>query len=88
MTEQAWLIERSGEYWAAGPFSSWQESQALDPDLWRKSWTKDANAALRFARKQDAEMVIRYEGWQHAVATEHMWIDAALAHGEKADKTK
>lgn len=73
--ETAWLVERNGEFWAAGPASSSATDRSVDPEAWRRLWTRDAGAALRFARKQDAETVIQFEGWQHAVATEYMWVD-------------
>jgi hypothetical protein len=38
----------------------------------------DPNKALRFARKEDAEMVIEDFGWTEARATEHMWCDPLL----------
>ena len=70
----AWLIERAGQWYAAAPHSRWGEQQAIDANTWRENWTSDANKALRFARKRDAETLIRYEGWQNAVATEHIWL--------------
>ena len=70
----AWLIERDGQWYAAAPHSRWTTQQAIDANTWRENWTSDANKALRFARKRDAETLIRYEGWQNAVATEHIWL--------------
>jgi hypothetical protein len=70
--ETAWLIERNGRWYAAGPASRYEWQQALvTPDL----WTADANKAIRFARKEDAETMIRFEGLQNTVATEHIWTD-------------
>jgi hypothetical protein len=37
-------------------------------------WTSDSIAALRFARKQDAESYIADIGWTEIVATEHEWL--------------
>lgn len=36
-------------------------------------WTEDHLKALRFARKEDAEHVIKYYGWTEATAVEHSW---------------
>ena len=47
----AWLIENPGD----GP--SYFRFTVSDDD-----WTRDHNAAVHFARKQDAEQVIRYYG--------------------------
>lgn len=71
----AWLIERDGQWYAAAPHSRWTTQQAIDANTWRENWTTDANEALRFARKCDAETLIRYEGFQNAVATEHVWLE-------------
>lgn len=71
--ETAWLIERSGEWYAAAPHSSWTVRQAIDPGLWRENWTTDANTALHFSRKQDAEALIRFDGLQNASATQHVF---------------
>jgi hypothetical protein len=57
----AWLIENQG----SGPIYF-----QLEDD---NDWTMDHNAALHFARKQDAEKVIAYYGWTAAKAVEHMW---------------
>lgn len=69
-----WLIERipvgTQPVWWGPPCSRWEWQQALvTPDL----WTSDASKAVCFARKEDAEAVIRFEGFQHAIATDHMW---------------
>ena len=73
--ETAWLIERNGQWYAAAPHSRWTTQQAIDASTWRENWTSDANKALRFARKCDAETLIRYESLQNAVATEHVWLE-------------
>ena len=71
--ETGWLIERSNgsqPLWWGPPCSRWEWQQALiAPD----QWTADASKALRFARREDAEAMIRFEGLQHAIATDHMW---------------
>lgn len=37
-------------------------------------WTPDHNAALRLARREDAQQVIDYYGWTSAKPIEHMWV--------------
>ena len=57
--EFGWLIE-----------NDWNER----PEWWRPlKWTTDANEAVRFARKEDAERVIREMLFANAHATEHIW---------------
>lgn len=60
--ETGWLIERTNE----GIPHWWTGS----------SWTTDSLAAIRFARKCDAEAVIRgvLGEFCKATATEHQWI--------------
>lgn len=71
--ETGWLIERTNggqPLWWGPPCSRWEWQQALvSPEL----WTTDASKAVRFSRKEDAEAVIRLEGFQNAIATDHMW---------------
>jgi hypothetical protein len=62
-TEIAWLIERSAGF---------------DPMWWdgRGRFVSDANDAVRFARKVDAERVIDYLRFDNTVkATEHGWVE-------------
>lgn len=61
--ETAWLIELRGNVpkW-------WSLEYRPGPN-----WTQDANRALRFARKEDADAYIWDIGWTEAFATEHMW---------------
>ena len=74
-----WLIERGGEWYRAF-HTDWAVKQALDPTLWqRENWTKDANLALRFARREDAENLIRCWNLQKTTTTEHQWVGRALA---------
>jgi hypothetical protein len=66
--ERGWLIElatMSGPEW-------WSLS---DPN----NWTKDSRAALRFARKEDAELYAAEIGWTETFASEHIWCDPAPA---------
>jgi hypothetical protein len=61
--ETGWLVELKGSepmWWSLDP--------ADEP-----AWTKDANKALRFARKVDADTFILDAGWTEAFASEHMW---------------
>ncbi len=68
--ESAWLIEFPGHgkptyYGLSG------EGSML-------GITSDHNDAIRFARKQDAEMMIADVGWNAAEAVEHMWCDGKM----------
>lgn len=74
--ETGWLIERSGQWYAAAPHTSWTIRRAV-ADLNRENWTHDAAGALRFARKIDAETLIQFVGWQNATATEHVFLGNA-----------
>jgi hypothetical protein len=76
--ESGWLIERAGQWYAASPHTDWTIRQAVN-NLHAENWTWDASAALRFARKVDAETLIRFVGWQNAVATEHVFIGASVS---------
>jgi len=58
----AWLVEQAGANSA-----TW-----LAEDAPMGCFTADPNNVIRFARKQDAEAVIKILGLQ-AVATEHIW---------------
>lgn len=55
---------------------AWLVEQSFDdaPHWWYGSdFTADANEAVRFCRKEDAEQVILERGLVDARATEHMW---------------
>jgi hypothetical protein len=65
----AWLIER-------GPVPEWFVGYAPED---RDGWSRDPNSACRFARREDAGLVL---GWLRGSfkieglrATEHEWID-------------
>lgn len=68
--EYGWLVEDSRNHPSGIRYRTWGD---FGPE-----WTNDPNKALRFARRQDAEMFARddEDAW-HIV--EHMWpaIDAA-----------
>lgn len=59
--EKAWLIEMSFD----GKAHWWFGSDFID----------DANQAVRFSRREDANQVILERGLVDAVPTEHIWID-------------
>jgi hypothetical protein len=66
MTETGWLVEKRGlgrPYW-------------LTAYLGQLTFSADANDAIRFSRRQDAEAIIAelYDQDSH-VATEHQWGD-------------
>lgn len=65
--ETGWLIEFSRRV-SAQPTWYGQTEEGLGQ-------TTDAGKALRFARKEDAEMVIADFGWTEASAADHMWCD-------------
>ena len=70
MTESGWLIERTSTppKWWTGCDSGFGEA-----------WTTDSLSAVRFARKEDAEMVIvatlllKPKG--NVLAIEHEWVN-------------
>lgn len=82
--ERGWLIEHTASS-PDGPTWLFFEPPLRDLMLARPwmAFTKDANAALRFGRKGDAEAVLkmlRMDGLDWLVATEHQWLDTqALA---------
>ena len=78
--EVGWLIERNGQWYAAAPHTDWTIKQAIN-NRHAENWTHDANEALRFSRKVDAETLIRFVGWQHATATEHAFIARGAPDG-------
>ena len=63
-SEAAWLVERDADRF--GPVRWWAAGEA--------QFVINANDATRFARKADAEAVIRSEKLSGVTATEHMWI--------------
>lgn len=63
-SEVAWLIELAGNHGAPNYFQ-------LEHD---NDWTSDANRALRFARRQDAQAYIYHIGWTEPKPVEHMWL--------------
>ena len=53
-----------------------RDPNMMQPEWWNGyAWTRDANTAIRLARKQDADAIIATDPlvFQHASATEHMW---------------
>lgn len=63
--ETAWLAEHQNN----GP--CWWGRTPDGEDAF--GWTKDPLAALRFARKEDAEAYIEETGWNDVSAVEHIW---------------
>lgn len=66
---------------------AWLIEAKITPALWLQAdpiqktyrWTADANEAVRFARKQDAENMIGLWSLCAAAAVEHMWCDPPSA---------
>lgn len=67
-TEYAWLIELKPHAFTSPEPKYWGIDAEGELD-----WTKDHMAAIRFARKQDAQAIIKYYGWTEADAVEHGW---------------
>lgn len=69
--DTAWLIE----FFGRGPPTYY--GKTTEDGL---SMTRDHNAAVRFARQEDADMVIDDIGWTRpdVQAVEHMWCDGKL----------
>lgn len=64
--ETGWLIETT----AYGDDIHYWNGHMFDDD----DWTKDSIEAVRFARKEDAQKIIDYIGWDNGVfAIEHGW---------------
>jgi hypothetical protein len=95
----AWLVEfpQHGDFYSGGerkgPAVPTQWLSAARSGHGVSARTSDANKAIRFCRQEDAEAMILYlnstgfsdiTGPTNAIATEHMWIGAALkdASGE------
>jgi hypothetical protein len=75
LRETGWLIERKGPTWA---------SVQLEPYVAFK-WTYDSTKAIRYARREDAEMTKALMQDPHSLkVTEHVWIGAALAAHEES----
>lgn len=68
MNETGWLIERNIDN-----LTHWY---AVD-DNHESKWIRDASKAVRFARKVDAEAIIRLKAlaYRGATATEHSWSE-------------
>lgn len=66
----AWLIE-------------WPDDGNLHPLRWwhgEFGYTRDPNKTPRFARREDAEMAIKYLKLVGAKAVEHMWMNGKVTH--------
>lgn len=64
--ELGWLIEFKPEHQPRPTYYGENGEGVL-------GWTSDSLSAIRFARKQDAELVIECEGFTEAFACEHRW---------------
>lgn len=64
--ETGWLIELKPSVVTVPAYWGVDRDGELD-------WTKDDKAAIRFARKEDAQAVIKHYGWTEADAVEHQW---------------
>jgi len=63
--ETGWLIE------LRGLTPKWYGRVEGDDSL--LGWTTDSLSALRFSRREDAQVVIDDIGWTRAFPSEHMW---------------
>ena len=86
----AWLIERSRP--GSGPV--WWAAKQYDvsvPDLWH--FSPDANHAVRFSRREDAEAVMRALGGSVELhestvrVTEHIWLGARVSERPAPNET-
>lgn len=66
--ETAWLIEFTQSVSKQPAWYGADDTEGL-------GMVTDANQAIRFCRKWDAEQVITEIGWTEAFATEHAWLD-------------
>ncbi len=71
MTDYGWLIELKPTVFPAPHYYGENEEGVL-------GWTSDHLKVVRFARRDDAELVIRCEGWTEAFAVEHGWDGTPL----------
>jgi len=67
--ESAWLIES----FHVGHAVWW--SRVDNPEDGVTGWSDDSQAAIRFARAQDAQAIIDAIGWTTAKPSEHLWVD-------------
>ena len=67
--EFAWLIEKSGEVHYSGPMYYAMSEFSGEEEY----WTTDPYRAVRFARQQDADDMIRGFKIANASAVEHGW---------------
>ncbi len=67
-TEIGWLIALLPSVQAQPTWYGETEEGSL-------GWTTDNLAAVRFARKEDAQRVVDCEGFTEVRVEEHMWVD-------------
>lgn len=83
MSETGWLIEAWNPRTNTFGASWWSLTTENEDEL--DAWSPDSDAALRFARQQDAQAYIDATGWTDARPTEHAWVgDGERVGGEKA----
>lgn len=73
--EVAWLVE------ILGAVPTYYSFAVDDPDSLWGGFDPDVNKATRFARREDAEALIKVAGWSgpRVSATEHIWSDNLVA---------
>ena len=64
--ESGWLIELKASVQSTPAYYGENEEGVL-------GWTSDNMKAIRFARKEDAQLIIDCEGYTEAFACEHGW---------------
>lgn len=67
MSQTAWLIEGGAVIGNPAKYLSVENEQYL--------WTKDVDKAIRFCRRDDAEMISEIVIEEAYKITEHTWID-------------
>lgn len=87
--ETGWLIERRNVRGEAQWLESWIGFNDSGPEEWIDAdrWTKDSLKAIRFARKEDAERVIKVFEWPGTSATEHMWVQPRTKTSSQTSQT-
>lgn len=87
-----WMGAKSGDAGTAW-LIEFKPSVSVRPTYYGKTdeglgLTGDHNAAIRFARKEDAEAVIADTAWTEAFAAEHMWCDPSVHMDEAMSRFK
>lgn len=79
LEQTGWLIERNDYYG-----TQWLRFMGHHGEIPTLEWTTESSIALRFARREDAEWIIRKFPMECVlcVPTEHVWVDLP-PQGEK-----